>query len=293
MDARFSLADRIVIVADVAQLVERPLRKGQVLGSIPSVGSIIVRKSRKYIVKRKRNLKKSWKSLSREDKSDLTRFVQVLGITFLIIFAVYYIGVNGLTHIGGFWSIFTGERGEVRGDTIAPPPPTLAPIAQYSKSKEVNIKGNAEPGAEITLFVNDEEAGKTITEAGGTFSFSKVLLPKEGKNIIDAIATDKSGNQSNKSAKLIVTRDTKKPKLEVAKPSDGQTFSGEDNQIKVKGTTEAGATVRVNNIQAQIRAGGVFETTVVATEPGSIKITVTATDKAGNERKVELTVAYE
>jgi hypothetical protein len=252
-----------------------------------------MRKSRKYIVKKKRNLKKSWKSLSKDDKNDLTRFVQVLGITFLIIFVVYYIGVNGLTHIGGFWSIFTGERGEAKGDTIAPPPPTLAPISQYSREKQVDIKGNAEPGAEITLFVNDAEAEKTVTEAGGTFSFSKVALPKEGKNTMDAIATDKAGNQSNKSAKLVVTRDTKKPKLEVSKPSDGQTFSGEDNQIEVVGTTEAGATVKVNNVQAQVLAKGSFKSTVVASEPGDIEITITATDKAGNEEKIELTVSYE
>lgn len=250
-------------------------------------------KSRRYTVSRKRTLRKSWKSLSKEDKSDLTKFVQILGVTLVIVLLIYYIAINGLTHIGGFWSIFTGKQGDTQGDTTAPPPPTFTPISPYTNSKKISVNGYAEPAAEIILLVNSKEIGKAVTEAGGTFSFSSINLPKEGKNTITATATDRAGNKSQKSAELIVTLDSKPPKLEISKPKNGQTFSGDETQIKVEGKTEPGATVKVNNSQATILADGTFKSTITANEPSQIKITIVATDKAGNEEKAELTVTYE
>jgi len=251
------------------------------------------KRSRRYVLKKKRNLKKSWKSLGKNDKSDLTRFAQVLGLTFVVIFALYYVGINGLIHIGEFWSIFTGKKDEALGDTVAPSPPTLAPLEPYTNSKRVSVGGFAEPGTEVELFINEETVGKVITEAGGTFTFSKVVLSKEGKNTLTATATDKTGNQSRKSAELIVTLDTRPPKLEISKPEGGQVFSGENKQIKVEGTSEPGVKVTVNDIQAQVRGDGSFSATIIASEPGQITITVVAVDKAGNEEKIELTVTYE
>lgn len=252
-----------------------------------------MKKSRRYTVSRKRTLQKSWKSLSKEDKGDLTKFVQILGVILVIILLLYYIMVSGLTHIGDFWSIFTGKQDDTQGDTTIPPPPTFTPISPYTNSKEININGYAEPAAEVILLVNSKEVAKTVTEAGGTFSFSSINLPKEGKNTITATATDRAGNKSQNSAKLIVTLDSKPPKLEISKPKNGQTFSGDENQIKVEGKTEPGVTVKVNNSQATVLADGIFKSTLTANEPGQIKITIVATDKAGNEEKTELTVTYE
>ncbi|MDP1710634.1 MAG: Ig-like domain-containing protein, partial [candidate division WWE3 bacterium] len=58
------------------------------------------------------------------------------------------------------------------------------------------------------------------------------------------------------------------------------------------GKTESGATVRVNEIQAAILADGTFKATLTASTAGEINITIVATDKAGNEKKVELKVTY-
>lgn len=242
---------------------------------------------------RKRTLQKGWRSLSKDGKSDLKRSLQILGATVIILLLLYYVGINGLTYIGGFWSAFTGEQGSTRGDTIAPPPPTFAPLSPYTRSKTIKINGYAEPAAEINISVNGKQAKKTITEAGGTFSFSNINLPKEGKNIITAIATDQAGNKSQKSAELVAVLDSQPPKLEISKPQDGQTFTSGDDPIRIRGKTEPGITVKVNNIQATVLADGVFKATITPTEPGQIKIVIVVTDKAGNEEKTELTVNYE
>lgn len=222
----------------------------------------------------------------------MTGLLQILVVTAVIISAIYFLGVSGLTHISDFWAIFTGEKTSTKGDTVAPPPPTFAPASPYTKEQKVEVSGYAEPGSEVTLLLNDSEVGKIIAEAGGTFSFADVTL-SEGKNTLVATATDKAGNQSQKSAELIITLDTEPPTLEVSKPQNNQTFNGEDKTIQIAGKTEAGATVRINSYQATVLADGTFEGTINASKPGEIKITIVATDKAGNEEKVELTVTYE
>ena len=246
----------------------------------------------KYAINRKRlRLSQSWKTLGRDDRNELVNLLKVLGITIAVIAALYFVGIKGLTYIGGFWNLFTGETGPTIGDEMAPPPPTFNPVSPYTKNSTVTITGFAEPAAEITLYINGIEKSKATTEAGGTFSFSGVVLPTEGKNVITATATDRASNVSQKSAELIVTLDKKPPTLTITKPKDGQAFSGTDTQIHVEGKTEAGTTVKVNEIQATVLADGIFKSTLVAKE-GDNKITVVATDKAGNEKKVELSITY-
>uniref|UniRef100_A0A831YZT2 Bacterial Ig domain-containing protein n=1 Tax=candidate division WWE3 bacterium TaxID=2053526 RepID=A0A831YZT2_UNCKA len=250
-------------------------------------------RSRKYLAGRKSKIgfRQSWKNLSREDRNDLLNFLKVLGIILAVIGSIYFVGINGLIYIGGFWNIFTGEKGPTLGDTTAPPPPTFAPLAPYTNTETISISGFAEPTTEIILFVNGTESTRTVAEAGGTFNFPSVVLNTEGRNAISATATDGAGNVSPKSAELIVTLDKTPPEIEILSPQNGQAFSGENNQIHVEGKTEPGITVRVNENQAAMLADGTFRSTVTAAA-GEIKITIVATDKAGNEKKAELKVSY-
>src|SRR3989304_5147426 len=178
----------------------------------------------KYAINRKRlRLSQSWKTLGRDDRNELVNLLKVLGITIAVIAALYFVGIKGLTYIGGVWKFFTGGTGPPPGGEMTPPP--------------------------------------------------------------------RASNISQKSAELIVTLDKKPPTLTITKPKDGQAFSGTDTQIHVEGKTEAGTTVKVNEIQATVLADGIFKSTLVAKE-GDNKITVVATDKAGNEKKVELSITY-
>jgi len=237
-------------------------------------------------------LHQSWKTLNGGERKDLFRLLRILGGIVVLLVLLYYGAINGIPYIGSFWALFTGNRTETQKDTTPPPSPSFSPLSSYTKTKTIKVSGFAEPASEVTLSVNGDKDGKTITEAGGTFNFSDVTLPTQGRNVITAVAADPSGNVSQKSAELIITLDTKPPEIKVSSPKDGQSFVGENKQISVKGKTEAGATVKVNETQATVLADGTFKTTITANTPGNIKITIIATDKAGNEKTVELTVTY-
>lgn len=247
----------------------------------------------KYLISRKKiKLSQSWRTLSPDgNKSDLIRFLKIVAILIAVTALLYYVGISGLTHIGNFWALLTGDRGETQGDTTAPPPPTFSPLPSHTKAAKISLSGFAEPASEVTLLINGQETAKTIVGTDGTFHFADVTLPTEGKNTLAATATDGAGNISPKSAELIITLDKTPPEIEIFSPQTGQAFSGADNQIRVEGKTEPGLTVRVNEVQAAMLADGIFRATLPASV-GEIKITIVATDKAGNEKKVELKVTY-
>jgi hypothetical protein len=248
--------------------------------------------TKRYLITKHRDLKKHWRGMPKDEKSEFKRLLLILAIIFVTLAVLYYVGVNLLTNIGGFWSTLRGEGGELfKTDAVAPPPPYLSPLPLYTNSDTTTVEGYAEAGAEVTLFVNGGEVGKTIAEKGGQFSFASIGL-NEGENTITATAKDGSGNESLESSTLNIVLDKTPPELIVQQPSEGQSFSGEDNRITVSGSTESGAVVKVNDSQISVLADGSFSTNIVASTEGNIKIVVVATDRAGNESKVELTVSY-
>lgn len=308
-------------LADVAQQVEQGFRKAKVLGSIPSVGSSrtplskkrdkvtavssnrivgatesnsvisFMRVTRKYLLGRQKKIHKSWKSISHEDKNDLARLIKVAGVTILILFLVYNFGIKGFGQLAGVWSIFAGKSGAIPTDTITPPPPTFNPIPSYTNVPTIKLSGYAKPGAEVKIFINETEIDQTTVEAGGTFSLTDVPL-NDGKNVITATATNQSGDTSLKSAELIITLDRKPPNLVVNKPTDGQKFVGQtQQQIDVEGLSDPESIVKVNDVQATVSSDGSFKATLTL-NAGDNHITVIATDKAGNAKKVALTVNY-
>jgi len=251
-----------------------------------------VRPTKRYLVTQQRALKRRWRGVPEEEKSELKRLIVILAAILLTLAALYYVGINLLTNIGGFWATLRGQGNELfHADTIAPPPPYLSPLPLYSNNEVITIGGYAEAGAEVTLFVNEAEVGKTIAEKGGQFTFSAVTL-NIGENTITATAKDGAGNESTRSSILRTIIDKEPPELVINQPSDGQQFSGEDNKITIAGTTESGATVKINGSQASVLADGSFNFTVIANQEGTITLTITATDRAGNETKTEIHVDY-
>lgn len=251
-----------------------------------------IKPTKRYLITKQRTLKKRWRTLPKEEKTELRRLVKILTITFLTIAVVYYIGINLLTNVGGFWAVLRGRSGELfQKDTVAPPPPSLSPLPLYTNKEGIKIEGYAEAGAEVIIFINEEEAGKTIAEKGGQFSFSNIIL-KEGENNITAIAKDGAGNESLESSPVKIILDKKPPELSISQPKEGEKFSGENNKIKVAGKTEPGALVKINDQQATVYGDGSFSLTIIAAQEGEMKLTIVATDRAGNETKQEITVTY-
>src|SRR3989304_1360765 len=80
----------------------------------------------KYAINRKRlRLSQSWKTLGRDDRNELVNLLKVLGITIAVIAALYFVGIKGLTYIGGVLRFFLCRKSTPprRGKSAPPPTP--------------------------------------------------------------------------------------------------------------------------------------------------------------------------
>ncbi len=101
------------------------------------------------------------------------------------------------------------------------------------------------------------------------------------------VAQDGAGNAN--AAVVSVEVDTRPPALILSSPTNGTSTA--DATILVTGTTEPGASVRVNGIVAEVSSNGSFSLLLALTE-GENPITATATDRAGNDASVSVSVTF-
>ncbi|MFF6586660.1 Ig-like domain-containing protein, partial [Pseudomonas aeruginosa] len=114
-------------------------------------------------------------------------------------------------------------------DAVAPATPTVDP------SNGTTLSGTAEPGATVTLTDgNGNPIGQVTADGSGNWSFTP-STPLANGTVVNATATDASGNTSPGSS---VTVDSVAPATPVVNPSNGTTLSG---------TAEPGATVTLTD----------------------------------------------
>lgn len=214
-------------------------------------------------------------------------FILVTAIA-TILLTTYFVGLAILSRIG------TREETFTQRDRIAPPPPTLISIPQATNSAKLSIKGFAEAGSTVSLFLNGSEKDSQLVGSEGQFAFEEVDL-ELGENEIYATAKDQASNESRPSTTYKVVIDQKPPKLEVTAPEDNAIIKEEEGKqtfVLTKGKVEEGATVTVNGYQAIVREEGDFEYRLLLTEEGENIIKIEAKDLAGNKTTVEKTVIY-
>ena len=155
-------------------------------------------------------------------------------------------------------------------DNTAPMIVLLSPAVSITNQQIVTVSGYTEPSIS-TVLINGVPTG-TI---GGAFSTSMSLV--EGPNSILIEATDLAGNTGllQKDIEL----DTQAPALTVSSPTAGSYIK--DRTVVVAGTTERGASVVVQGINAAVDGAGAFVVSIALNEGGN-SISVTATDPAGN-----------
>jgi RHS repeat-associated protein len=164
-----------------------------------------------------------------------------------------------------------------------------------------SVSGTAsDPGTDATgisaVYVNDKAAFYDATAGNWTLANLPLAL---GANSITVRAVDRAGNQAV--AKLTVTRqepprDTIPPTLSVNTPADGSMT--EATSVTVSGTvSDAGspasgvAQVTVNGVASNLdAAAGTWSIANVALALGANTLTVSATDKAGNDVTRAVTV---
>jgi len=172
-------------------------------------------------------------------------------------------------------------------DVIPPPVPRLSFVPEATNSAILSISGFTEPGAKVKIKFNDEEFNSKADEEG-KFLIEKLAL-REGKNEVSALAIDEAGNQSDYSEPLEIIYDNESPKLEIESPKNGSAV--EEQNIEVKGKTEPGARVLVNDHLVILDEEGGFSTKLMLKEGGN-EITIVAQDSAGNKTEKKISVTY-
>jgi hypothetical protein len=158
--------------------------------------------------------------------------------------------------------VLFGCSEDTMGPDTVPPSGTVITNpsdGEYLNSQVINVRGRAEVGARIEVFVNGTSSGSGVSwpavEGGsyGRFTVENVALGDEGSKTIDAEATDLFGNTSPEKITISVVVDTTSPSLRLRTilgaewKEDSQYWETKAPQVRLVGwtdTTAAGAKVQ-------------------------------------------------
>lgn len=226
-----------------------------------------------------------------EEKRTKTRLYKVMGATVLILVLLVVLGIPLLVKVSTLIGNINSQGINPDTQDKTPPfAPVLSPINSATNSAQLKIEGYAEPETTLIVKLNGEKIKEEILSLDGNFSFTGLKLDP-GRNTIYATATDKSGNESAISNELIVTYKKGAPKVEITEPIEGATFGKNQQDIVVKGTTDKGNTVYINDRFVSVADDGNFSYQLKLNE-GENKLKIRARDIAGNETEIERTVIY-
>lgn len=228
--------------------------------------------------------------LERKTMKQGTRTIIMFLVGSIILLGLFfYFGIPALFGLAGTISGIGSKPEEVQEEEIVLNTPILDREFEATKSAEINIKGTADPGSKVELSRNTISVGLETAGKDGSFVFEDIALEK-GRNEFVARTVSNKGNSSDPSGLYVVFFSTSGPKLELNN-KDGDsvkespyTFGGKVDPID--------ATVMVNERLAIVDGGGNFSYYMTLND-GDNKITVVATDMAGNETKQEINLKYE
>lgn len=211
-------------------------------------------------------------------------------LSIALLFFLLFFGITALAKFAAFISDLQSSSKPVeQGNNAFTTPPTLDELPTVAQTNQIKIAGRAEAGSTLKVFVNSETIKETLVDDTGTYSMDITL--SEGKNEVWTKIVDKNGNESGDSRHFKIIYDSEPPSLEITKPADGESFFGNNKNINVEGTTEAGARAMVNDRVAIVNSDGKFSQKISLSEGENI-IKVVATDEAENKTEKEIKVTY-
>lgn len=239
-----------------------------------------------------------------ESKTKQSIVLSFLGII-IVLGLITKFGIPILANV----SFYFFEKKETQDQTakkkqvfVSPPELDALPIA--TNSATITVSGTGQENQEIALYLNGELEEKTDVEDTKKFSFTNISL-KEGENLIQTKSIQKDPSASlgssngdsgqvqesdfSNSYTIILTK--KAPTLTIDSPNDKQSFGKDDKQAMVKGKTDAGNKVTVNDLWAIVDNDGAYEYNLPL-HGGENKIKVITTDPANNTTEKEITVVY-
>ncbi len=171
-------------------------------------------------------------------------------------------------------------------------PPTLQALPEYVNTPTPEIRGTAMSGKIVELFLDGSKLGETVSSKDGQFIFVPREKIADGKHKLTAQLRE-GKNESSLSLSVVFVVDTTPPDLVIESPEDGAKLSfGPDEELvtEVKGQSEAGVEIRVNDRLAKVDIDGSF-TVMVPLQKGENTLKAVSVDKAGNstEKKIKVT----
>ncbi len=165
-------------------------------------------------------------------------------------------------------------------DTTAPAAPSITqPSAGPLNSAMPVVGGTAEPGSNVTVYVDGSPAGTATANGSGGWSWTVTSALAEGDHTFAATATDPAGNVGPASSDVDVTVDTTLPAVAITSPTAGAQLK--DSDIDVTFTAEAGATLECK-LDSDAWIGCTSPFTLTNPAEGTHTVSVRATDAAGN-----------
>jgi hypothetical protein len=180
-------------------------------------------------------------------------------------------------------------------DTQAPAAPTI--VLETASNNGVitttkpTISGAAEPNSTVTIYADGVVAGTTTADASGHYTYTFNTGLSQGPHTITATATDAAGNTSIPGGPLSFSIDAVAPGIPSAPVLPGINIPGLVNTgtPRITGRGEPGTTITIYTDgkpvgTADVNANGDWSYTYnPALTEGAYNITVTASDKQGNE----------
>lgn len=236
-------------------------------------------------------MKKPYSRLEKvEEQRQVRTAIKFVVLTIGLILFLVALGVPLLARLTGIATSLEGNQSIIGSEDKTPPaPPRISTLPSWTNEKDLVVEGNTEAGATVKVSINNESQ-ETTADALGNFSVRIELV--KGENTLYANATDNSNNESQNSQKHTVNYDNEPPKVEISKPTDGQTFAGsKEKQINIEGMTEAQAQVTINDRFLIVSGEGKFNYPTNLGD-GENTFNVKSTDRAGNMTEVSLRVTY-
>ena len=257
--------------------VQQPIYLGKILLQN------FLKKSMKYSNLNKQNLTE--KELSRKL---LLNLIGILGIILVVILSLFVFAPK-VGFIFGLFSVHRNDPGYI--PTLKTVPPEFVDLPKSVNTDQASLHGYAQPGTVVVLYANGPEVARVTAGTDGQFNFTGIKL-NEGKNTLFAKGIDEKNVESDKTDYFYITLDKQAPKFDELSPKDGDTVRNLDKRVEVTGKMNELTTVTVNGSYAVQRPDFTFDF-ILGVSEGDVKITVAATDEAGNKTEKILNITYE
>lgn len=222
-----------------------------------------------------------------EQKTKKNLALSILGIILIILLAFKF-GIPFLVNFSLFLSGSQNKTETSTQDTSFIVPPVLDSFPEATASAEVIISGIASKKQTINLYINSYLVDTIKAGDDGKFSFKQTLKPGENTIQAKSVVNEKESDFSNN---IITVFKNTPPSLNISSPSDGQSFSKDQNVANIKGTTDTEVKITINGFWAITDANGNFSYSLPL-QNGDNKIKFVATDIAGNKNEKEIKINY-